>query len=120
MQTAYGQRRCRTDTSKHHAASTGADEWCRPHLKRCPVFWRFSSAPTELRLCLRRPRSVDGDALANVGRRVLAGVGMHLQHGQRLDDLGVERVGRLEQVEQLAVVHLEEHAGDLAGELRLD
>mmetsp|Transcript_15759 Transcript_15759/g.33532 ORF Transcript_15759/g.33532 Transcript_15759/m.33532 type:complete len:289 (-) Transcript_15759:1073-1939(-) len=45
---------------------------------------------------------------------------MHLQHGQRLDDLGVERVGRLEQVEQLAVVHLEEHAGDLAGELRLD
>ena len=30
---------------------------------------------------------------------------VHLEHGNRLHDLGVERLGLLEQVEQLGVVH---------------
>ena len=39
---------------------------------------------------------------------------MSPQDGDGLHDLGVERLGRLEQVEELAVVHLEQHARDLA------
>ena len=50
---------------------------------------------------------------------LLGGI-VELQDGDGLHDLGVECLRRLEQVEQLAVVHLEEHASDLAGELRLD
>ena len=42
-----------------------------------------------------------------------------VQNGERLVHLRVHRVGRLKKVEQLRVVHLEQHARDLARELRL-
>mmetsp|Transcript_1781 Transcript_1781/g.5778 ORF Transcript_1781/g.5778 Transcript_1781/m.5778 type:complete len:376 (+) Transcript_1781:625-1752(+) len=61
-----------------------------------------------------------GESGGSLAVDVLAShIGVHLQHRERLHDLGIERIGRLEQVEQLAVVHLQEHAGDLAGHGRL-
>ncbi len=44
---------------------------------------------------------------------------MLLEHGDGLVHLGNQGVGRLQQQQQLAVVHLQQHAGDLAGQLRL-
>ena len=49
---------------------------------------------------------------------VLGGL-VSLQHLQGLLDLGVQGLGTLEQVQQLGIVHLEEHARDLPGQLRL-
>ena len=42
-----------------------------------------------------------------------------VQDGESLVDLGVHRIRRLQEVQKLRVVHLEQHAGDLARELRL-
>lgn len=42
-----------------------------------------------------------------------------LQHSDGLVDLGLQGLLRLQQQQQLAVVHLQQHAGDLAGQLRL-
>ena len=46
-------------------------------------------------------------------------LGELLQDDQRLADLGVQRVGVVHQVKELAVVHLQEHASNLASELGL-
>ncbi len=40
-----------------------------------------------------------------------------MQNGECLSDLVVQCVGGLQEVEQLSVVHLEQHTGDLAGKL---
>mmetsp|Transcript_28458 Transcript_28458/g.67127 ORF Transcript_28458/g.67127 Transcript_28458/m.67127 type:complete len:438 (-) Transcript_28458:489-1802(-) len=45
---------------------------------------------------------------------------VHLQHREGLHYLRVEGIRRLEQVEQLAVVHLQQHARDLARQMRLN
>eukprot|EP00613_Pedinella_sp_CCMP2098_P031289 CAMPEP_0171726112 /NCGR_PEP_ID=MMETSP0991-20121206/25422_1 /TAXON_ID=483369 /ORGANISM="non described non described, Strain CCMP2098" /LENGTH=47 /DNA_ID= /DNA_START= /DNA_END= /DNA_ORIENTATION= len=38
------------------------------------------------------------------------------EHQEGLVDLGFQRAGGLEEVQQIQVIHLEEHARDLAGE----
>ena len=42
-----------------------------------------------------------------------------LQDAEGLVDLAGQRLGRVEERKKLLVVHLQEHTGDLAGELRL-
>ena len=42
-----------------------------------------------------------------------------LEDSERFVDLGVHGIGGLEEVEELRVVHFQQHAGDLASELRL-
>ena len=50
---------------------------------------------------------------------LLLGSSVGLQDLQGLLDLGAESIGTLQKMEELGVVHLEEHAGDLTSELRL-
>ena len=50
---------------------------------------------------------------------LLLGSSVSLQDLQGLLDLGAESIGTLQKMEELGVVHLEEHAGDLAGKVRL-
>ena len=45
---------------------------------------------------------------------------MRFQHLERLLDLSLEGIRRLEEVKELGVVHLKKHASDLAGQLGLD
>ena len=58
--------------------------------------------------------AVDGGLAA-----LLVGGIVRVQDLERLLDLRPERLGTLEEVEQLGVVHLEQHTGNLPGEVRL-
>ena len=42
-----------------------------------------------------------------------------VEHDKRLVHLGVHRIGGVKKVEQLVIVHLQQHAGDLAREVRV-
>ena len=42
-----------------------------------------------------------------------------IEHCNGFVDLGIECIRRVEQMEELRVVHLEEHAGDLSSQIRL-
>jgi hypothetical protein len=42
-----------------------------------------------------------------------------MQYSERLIDLARHRLGSLEQVQQLRIVHLQQHPSDLARQLRL-
>lgn len=53
-------------------------------------------------------------------RRLLVGLLLELvENSQGLGDLVVQRVIVLEKMKELGVVHLQQHAGDLAGKLGL-
>ena len=60
----------------------------------------------------RFPCSIPPDLLVVAGLVVA-------QHSQRLVDLALKRIRTLDKIEQLSVVHLQQHARDLAGLLRL-
>lgn len=78
------------------------------HLRYCSL---RTAAPARTVSCSGCDRLIDGNALR---QRVVL-----LEDGDGLVHLGLQGVGRLQQQQQLAVVHLQQHAGDLAGQLRL-
>ena len=85
-----------------------------------------ANGPLEGATCGSETRRRDGDGAARADerggrlllllRRLLDGARVLIEHVVRLVALGLEHLRRVQHVQQLRVVHLEQHASDLAGQ----